>query len=108
MTAKLEYLSKFILKFQMIFIYVLVMVIFRRALTNYFFMDDFEIFKLSWIKTVSDLPKLFHVIAFYPYRPFAQRIPTALFFSFFGLNSFAAHAVLFLLHGINIYLFWKL
>lgn len=85
--------------------------VFYRGLFNFFFQDDFFNISLGWIHTPRDFFNIFTSFLRYPnnaFRPIPYYLFGSVIIHFFQLNSVLTHITLFLIHGLNIYLIWRL
>lgn len=88
-------------------VFAAILFVFYRGLFNFYFQDDFIHLSLGWITSISDFFKLIKPIPYFPYRPIAIQVLSFVAVHIFNLNPLPAHILLFILHGVNIVLLWK-
>ncbi len=83
--------------------------LYKNSLQSYFFQDDWFTIKISQADSFPDLLRFFlprdDVIY---YRPLGMQLPFFLSHKLFGLSPLPLHIFLFVIHGFNIYLIFKL
>lgn len=82
-------------------IYFTVLAIFLNGFSNYFLQDDFYNIYRGWIGS-------FVPIQYFAYRPIPYEIFGWVVVNLLGTNPILTHAILFIFHFLNIYLFWTL
>lgn len=90
--------------FSILFLFVLI--IFRKALSIYYFQDDFFFLKISKITSINDFINFFSPFKSYPYRPLA----TEVFYNIlhvFKENVLVGHAIVFVVFFIGLYYLYK-
>lgn len=88
-------------------VYTLVVLVFFRGITNFFFQDDFINIYIGWIRNLADIPNIITAFKQYPnnaYRPIPYYLFGNIIIYLFKLNPVATHISLFILHGLNIFL----
>ncbi len=90
---------------------LLTLVIFFKALSNFFFMDDFVNMYIGWVQNWDDLRTMLFSFQTYPYtayRPIPYFLYGYIIINIFHLNPIITHLAMFSLHIFNAYLVYKL
>jgi len=95
-----------IMRVQLPLLYIFVFVFFRRALSTFYFQDDFFFLRISRAAHIQDFFAFFSPIKTFFYRPLSSEV-FYFYTHFFHESIFFAHGLVFILFCIGIYFLYK-